>query len=278
MKRISLIAAALVAGATVFSTTSVSAQTTPQTPVTTPVNPGFWFWSIGTNAGIRHLPRWTYGQTFEFGMASLDDINDAYVYNPKPWGAGPEFVMGYALNRAGPLGGVGDKPRIELGLSTFFGKSTKKTSPGNSNSFMWIPHVDGTPGGFGYFPNENTAAKLTTTVYSGEAALRFKTSFKLSPRFEITPSVAAIGGMAFYRYRWITNVPGLEVGADVLDVKETIRSWQAGGELALQMKWAPSPKWSIFGSIAAAAMYRDGLAMLMRDSPSGPPRPGTASA
>lgn len=251
-----LLTAAVVAGAAVFASIPSTAQTVPHTPVTTPVNPGFFYWSIGANGGIRHMPTWTYGQTFNFGQAGFTDISTAYSFDPKPWGAGPEFVMGYALNKAGPLGGLGDKPRIELGLSTFFGKTSQKTGPGGTGSFMVVPHVDGTPGGFGYFPNENTTTKLTTTVYAGETALRFKTGFKLSPKFTLSPSIAAIGGMALYRYRWRTNVPGLEVGNDQLDVKETIRSFNAGGELAMQFKWAPSARFSLYGSVAAAAMYR----------------------
>ena len=258
MKPRSLLMAALVGGATALGTAPTFAQVTPQTPVTTPVNPGFWFWSIGASGGIRHLPKWNYGETYNFGpMGETVNVADAYTYNPKPWGAGPEFVMGYALNRAGPLGGVGDLPRIELGLSTFFGRSNQSSSAGGTGDRFWLPNVDGTVDPLlSFLPNDGVAAKLETTVYSGEAALRFKTSFKVSPRFQIVPSVAAIGGLAFYRYRWQGNFRGIELGGVIADVKETVRSWHAGGEAALLLKWQPNARWSVHAGATIAAMYR----------------------
>lgn len=264
MKCRSLLAAVL-AGATFSFGLPAIAQTTPVTPVTTPVNPGFFFWSIGANGGIRHLPKWTYAQTFPgFGAAPplLPPYEDAYRYNPKPWGAGPEFVMGYALNRASPLGTIGDTPRVEFGLSTFFGSANNSSAPA-AGGFLNIPAVDGSEANSLIVPNEGTNAKLETTVYSGEVALRFKTAFKASPRFQIIPSVAAIGGLAFYRYKWESNFPGFELEGSVARVKETIRSWHFGGEAALQLKWKPGPRWSIHGGASFAVMHRrsdmDGL-------------------
>lgn len=252
MNRKSLLAGSVAAALLTLAGGPVSAQITPQTPVTTPVNPGFFFWSIGANAGIRHLPRWTYGEGLDIQSETI--VSRGFSFNPKPWGAGPEFVMGYALNRAGLLGGLGDVPRIELGLTTFFGQTTQSSTISGPNIGVVIPFIDSSSG---FTTAEGTyKAKLETTVYSGEAAIRFKTSFKVNPRFQIIPSVAAIGGMAFYRYELETNVLRQNLDGVAVGVKETIRSWHVGGEFALQLKWTINNRWSINGGASAAAMYR----------------------
>ncbi len=265
MKCSSLIAAA-VAGAALLTSLPATAQTVPQTPVTTPVNPGFFYWSIGANGGIRHLPQWSYGQFVQqMGMGST--LLSGYTYDPKPFGAGPEFVMGYALNKAGPLGGVGDRPRIELGLSTFFGRTTQSDSQDGADINYSLPFVDGS--GALHFLRPGVAAKLETTVYAGETALRFKTEYKLNPRFQVVPSIAAIGGMAFYRYKWESNFVGFDFENVTARVKETIRSWHVGVEAALQLNWTPGPRWSVSGGVSIAGMHRRsdmrGLSQFSRD-------------
>ncbi len=257
MKRRAFLAAALstayAIGGAIGAAPSV-AQTTPGTPVVSPVVPGFFYWSIGTSGGVRHLPRWSYGNVLQFTNMGAT-LDSGYRYSPRPVGAGSEFVMGYALNKAGPLGGIGDVPRIELGLSSFFGRTSGSDALGGQSDLVLIPFIDGSDGLA--FAGQSVSAKLQTSVYAGEAALRFKTAFKISPRFQIAPSIAAIGGMAFYRYKW-----GIGFSPDVgqtysMDVKETVRSWQVGAEAAVQFLWQPALRWRFHGGAAIAAMYRN---------------------
>ena len=269
MKSFKLFTAAVVASAAVFTSAQSMAQSVPHTPVDTPVNPGFFYWSLGASGGVMFLPTWRYGQRGNLEIRPIDDqapsatptnLGDAYSYNPKPWGAGPEFVMGYALNKEGLLGGLGHKPRIEFGLTTFFGSTSQSSTPASDGNALFIPAIDGSTA-FTVL-NDGTPAKLKTTVYAGEAAIRLKTEFG-KPRFKIIPSVGAIGGMAIYRYQWGSFWSGdfpTPFGAIPYDtnavVKETIRSWHVGGEFALQVKWTINPKWSLSGGAAFALMSR----------------------
>lgn len=230
------------------------AQTTPHTPVTTPVNPGSFYWSLGASGGVRHLPKWTYGDFVTLGeFGGVLDHAPGFPNDPKPWGAGPEFVMGYALNRGSALGGLGNAPRLELALSTFFGRSSQSDDGGASSQSFLFPFVDGSGQ---RVLSADVPAKLETTVYAGETALRFKTAFRTSKRFQIIPSVAAIGGMASYRYEWQRSHFVSSSLNNEATVKETINSWHVGAEAALHLKWQAGPRWSIHGGASIAAMYR----------------------
>lgn len=255
MKRHSpMAAAALVAVGLAFSNTPSLAQIAPHTPVTTPVNPGFFYWSLGASGGVRHLPKWSFGEFVTFGEFGAP-LNRAtgFPNDPKPWGAGPEFVMGYALNRGSALGGLGDAPRLELALSTFFGRSSQSNEGGTSTQTFLFPFVDGSGR---RVLSADVPAKLETTVYAGETAFRFKTAFKTSKRFQIIPSIAAIGGMASYRYEWQRSQFESSTLNNEATVKETIRSWHVGAEAALHLKWQAGPRWSLHGGASIAAMYR----------------------
>lgn len=254
MRRFPLVVASVAAMAVLAMGPPTMAQTLPHTPVTTPVNPGFFYWSLGASGGVRHLPKWEYGSIIRFGgFGSILNRRTAFSYDPKPWGAGPEFVVGYALNRASALGGFGNVPRIELALSTFFGRTSQSQDGGGDGETFFFPFVDGS--GRRIF-SPGSPAKLETSLYAGEAALRFKTSFKASTRFQIIPSVAAIGGMAHYRYQWQRNVFSSSITNSVSQVKETVRSWNVGAEAALHLKWNAGQRWSVHGGASIAAMYR----------------------
>ena len=229
------------------------AQVLPPTSFTSPVKPGFWYLSFGGYGAVQDLPSYTHG-TMAFGPSAGQP---GLEFDSSAAGPGVAGVVGYAIDRAGGI--WGERPRVEVGLSAFFGS-------GSSSAFRSVTGADHllspitTPVGVTAFTGGGADfyGKLKLHDDEVDTTLRFKTDFTIAPNFVMSPFVGIIGGDQETQYEMTFNAVSNTAGFQPYSgsYKQDIHAYHFGGEIGTGLSYWVTPNFSLNGNVAVGLFRR----------------------
>lgn len=184
---------------------------------------GSFYVTLGAGVVIQEVPTFNVPFSLSGSTASLFQT-DASVTS----GIGG-LTIGYRLGRLG----IGNNPRIEMGLAGWIGSASKTGGQGR-RPLLFISSIDGSASAGCGSCDSVTTVKIRHSEIGG--VLRVKTDFRLAPRWTVTPSLGFVGSISETRYRSNTGMFfGVANQLAPNSIKETLSTVRLGGELGADL-------------------------------------------
>lgn len=245
-------------------------------PTTSPVTPGAFYLSVGGFAAVHRSKGFEYGSLQTVSGAVFGPSRPLFKFGESITVGGGTATFGYSLDKSDPLGSIGTAPRIEIGFSLFRGSERDSSSPGNACGaatcdFATIGKIGG-PGtsGFGWLslpppvipigPNSGflVDGSYRGRYWGGDGTLRYRTDFRVAPRFTISPSIGVLGGAQVFKHELNINYRVEGTGTPLWDaqVQASLSSFHVGPDFGATVTFIATPRFTVHGGVTLAVLYR----------------------